>query len=478
MGRNAGLVAAVGLSVACTEAPAAEPARVEQARPSAAAAPTGSAPAIADGAAPAASTVRAAESAPAATGAPAPSSSAPSRRVAPIRPRADDEKGYATLKELRQVRRSAPADTDEAVARAKRLIRKKRWEHATELLVASERRSESDRFGPLIARALRKNPRFAPEPRPIEADVDVFAIKYLGGGSTITLRFLDEKKKVFGAFKPAQTRKQSDYRSEIAAWRLCPLIRCGFDIPYNEHVKLTRATFDELYSRVEGEKQDRYREAHFDDLTFDESDGDAWLHGVLKEWVPSFTQLPIERTDVWRPWLTIEGEGATPLGELDVPARDAFSKEDTRGSARKLEHLREHLGETSRRELARQISNMLVYDHLITNWDRFSQKKEYYGTNCQLAHGRIVSIDNGASFQTTPHEAVEQRLKLAQRFSRQLVRALRKLDKRRSFRLLFREPTNYDHARFRLFWKQRRGFLAYVDSLIAEHGRSRVLVFD
>ena len=46
-------------------------------------------------------------------------------------------------------------------------------------------------------------------------------LEALGGGSTITLRFNLEGETI-GAFKPMQNRRQSNYRAEIAAYRLCP----------------------------------------------------------------------------------------------------------------------------------------------------------------------------------------------------------------------------------------------------------------
>ncbi len=330
------------------------------------------------------------------------------------------------------------------------------------------------RIAALIERSFDADPDFVPPVRTVVADVDLDAIRYLGGGSTVVLRLLKERETV-AAFKPKQRRLQSCFRAEIAAWRLCPLIRCGFDIPRNVHVRLTWRAFDGLYARINTEKQ-RSERHNLKDVSLVREDGEDWVHGTWKDWVPDFTVYPIELSSVWRPWLLVDGDPTT----LDGRAAESLGpilRQHPRGE-KVARELTRHMGEMSRRDLARQISNLLVFDYLINNWDRFSGVPEFWGVNCQFANGRFVSIDNGAAFPRTPNEKPARQLKRVQRFSRTLVQAVRALDHDKTLARLFPEATPFEIERFETFWQQRSLFLAYVDELVAAHGAEAVLFFE
>lgn len=355
------------------------------------------------------------------------------------------------------------------------LLDAKQVEQARELLIQGERRFLGDpRFEPLIERSIDEDPRYAPPIRQLHPDVDLDAIKQLGGGSTIVLRFIKDGE-TFAAFKPKQKRLQSDPRAEIAAWRLCPLIRCGFNIPYNQPVKLRWRDFDGLYSRIRSESQLAYR-ANFEDLSLVKEDGVDWVLGVQKDWVPSFTDFPIELTQLWRGWLSLENGEEILEGEARS-ILSAVRKLHPKGE--KLERqLEQHMGELSRRDFARQLSNLLAFDFLINNWDRFSGVPEFWGVNCQFKDGALLSIDNGAAFPRTPNVKVEKQLHRVQRFSRQLVAAVRALEHDKTLARLWPEATPFEKERFETFWAQRQLFLDYVDALIASHGEAAVLCFE
>ena len=380
----------------------------------------------------------------------------------------------ARAAKLRARHRGLGADLDFYLLHGAGLQELGEYQASRELLFEGERRLLDPKITALIELNFDADPGFVPPIKTLERDVDLDAIKYLGGGSTIVLRFLKDKTTI-AAFKPRQSRLQSDYRAEVAAWRLCPLIRCGFDIPVNRHVKLTWRDFDALFSRINSAKQRAYRE-NFVDLKLTKEGGEDWVHGVMKDWVPEFSEYPIELSGLWRPWLLVEN----PIEELAAPAAEVLhtiEKRHPRGEKLSKE-LEKHLGEMSKRELARQISNLLVFDFLSNNWDRFSGVKAFWGVNCQFANQRFVSIDNGASFPRTPNEKVDKQLFRVQRFSRQLVHAVRLMDRERMLERLFPEATDYEKERFETFWSQRQRFLEYVDGLIAEHGEASVLVFD
>ena len=310
----------------------------------------------------------------------------------------------------------------------------------------------------------------------LENGVHLDRIRALGGGSTVTFKFKLNDENV-AAFKPNQTRRQSNYRAEVAAYQLCPIIHCGFEVPYSFEARIERRSFMRLYgiSSLETtflETHEGYA-ANFVDLiwTRDDDDGRSYLYGVWKDWVPHFTQFPIEYDDVWDSWVSVRGDSS----ELDQPL--AESLRSLRGRERgHYSEILEEAGEITTRDLARQISNMLAFDYLINNWDRFSGA--YYGVNCQWANGQFVSIDNGAGFMTRDPDRPRTRLRQATRFSRSLIREVRLLDREALLPILFPDPTDAELEKFDSFWQRREELLQYVDDLILEHGEDAILFFE
>lgn len=296
----------------------------------------------------------------------------------------------------------------------------------------------------------------------------------LGGGSTLTFKFKKKGENV-GAFKPLQNRKQSNYRAEIAAWRVCELLQCDFRVPWNRPVKVERSMFNKLYNRTTSSKREAYRK-ELVDLTWTKEGDRYYVYGTLKDWVPDFTRFPIEKTAMWRPWLSqekyIENAKFAPL-------REALQSLQGSQYTKKLytEILRQSPDLTTE-QLASQISQVLVFDYLIGNWDRFSGVPEWAGVNCQFKDNKIVSIDNGASFPAYSNEKVYERFMMAERFSMHMIDALRALDKGQTFKLLFPEPSKYETEAFEQFWKQRSSLLTRIDSLSQTYGSKRVLSFE
>ena len=129
-------------------------------------------------------------------------------------------------------------------------------------------------------------------------------------------------------------------------------------------------------------------------------------------------------------------------------------------------------------DLALQISNLLVFDFLLNNWDRYSGTRAFWGVNCQFSHGRFMSIDNGAALSQTPHPKPERHLRGIRRFSRLTYEAIGALDHDRTLARLYPNATDQEKDRFETFWKQRGKYLNYIQSLVAEYGETEVLFFD
>lgn len=333
---------------------------------------------------------------------------------------------------------------------------------------------ENYRYDPKIKRlryrAFSEDPFFLSPVKSIE-DADYDEIGPLGGGSTLTFKIVEAGKET-GAFKPLQTRRQSNYRAEIASWRLCELLDCRFLIPYNREVRYERTLFNKLFNQSRSSKLAAYR-TELIDLIWTSEDGKSYVYGTLKDWVPNFTRFPIEFIDLWRSWVRQEN-----FIETFPSLKEALSPLETRPHTRKLYgKLLEQSNDMETSDLANQIVQVLMFDFLTGNWDRFSGVLDWWGVNCQFKDGKIVSIDNGAAFQPYTNSKVTERFEIAERFSRRFIENLRVLDREMALDFLFPEASKQEVKSFERFWTQRAALLARVDSLIESYGHQRVLSF-
>lgn len=306
------------------------------------------------------------------------------------------------------------------------------------------------------------------------------AIEYLGGGSTLTFRFNAPDGTPIAAFKPAQTRQQSSYRGELAAYRLCTLLHCGFDIPRNVEVRVERGTFLSLLG-VEGRRATARFDRRYADLVWTvDSGGTEWLHGTRKDWVPSFRRFAIEDAANWSELLEHDGPGRASVET--IMARGF----DTDGDGRpRFVDVHTDLDDLTIDALARQLSNLHVFDFVTNNWDRYS--RHYPGVNCQWTGDHFVSIDNGAAFGPRDQHGVTAdrvalHLRPVERFSRRTISALRWMPADLLFPILFpptpaRDAAGYgaEKALFADFLSRREALLDHVDALVDRYGEDEVM---
>lgn len=300
----------------------------------------------------------------------------------------------------------------------------------------------------------------------------------LGGGKSVSLRFSRDGRAVY-AFKPAQVTWREGWQAEVASYTLCEVLQCRFQIPSNRIAKISVQDFDALFDRVNTERQARYREERFGELVWVREQGPdgqvrPYLYGTLKAWVPGFVNWPLEYTEHWKPWLSVE----TSMAALERERlKDAIeSLRNLQGGRFYRDILRERES-ADVVEIAGQLSELLTFDFVTTNWDRFSAVEAYYGVNNQFAQGRFVSIDNGAAFHTQPMQRVNELLPSLQRFSRRQIAALRAIEPQSLDVLLFPLQTEESSQRLKVFWQQRDALLAHVDALVKAHGEALVLAF-
>lgn len=188
------------------------------------------------------------------------------------------------------------------------------------------------------------------------------------------------------AWKPDALKRRGRYRGEVAAYRLGVALGLAANVP---PACVQSFSTKALTSALAGD-------SHGMNLLVDEvvTDGPT-IHGALIPWVEGLQLWPLEkdpaRTDV-RGWLR------------DAPIPEAM------------------------RDRARQASDLVIFDHLTTNWDRYS------GGNVGLDRtgATVLFIDNDAAFMSSPPAsslaASRSRLAATTRFSRQLVQRLTDLD--------------------------------------------------
>ena len=322
-------------------------------------------------------------------------------------------------------------------------------------------------------KAYRAHPKLNAEPRLLEAGQDVTGIKRIGGGSSLVYKLYKDKETI-AAFKPFQKRFQSNHRAEIAAYRLCPLIKCGYDIPVNLPVYFDYHAFSGLYARNSANPKDEFNEIIPTKLP-----GDIHrVEGTFKDWIPDYADYPIEFKTIWSPWLN----PGTTRDDLNTPMSDVIPviAKKHKGGDKFAQKLAPHLENTSKYELARQISNMLVFDYLINNWDRFSGSPTLYGVNCQIVKGRFMSIDNGAGFPKTPNSKPDKHLHEISRFSRSTYLAIVDLENHQDDvnHILFPNPSDVEKDRLATFWNQRKKYLDYVNQCIKKNGESETFFFE
>ncbi len=238
------------------------------------------------------------------------------------------------------------------------------------------------------------------------------------------------------AFRPESRSQSHGWLAEVAAYRIARELALD-DVPPAIVRSIDRGR---LRARLE-------REASFDDVASACVFRGEELRGAAIYWVPSLSRSDLDTRDGiarWRSWLAIGG---------DVPS-DAMAT-------------------------ARDISNMVLFDYVIGNRDRWS------GGNVRtVGAGRVVIRDHNLAFpmrlDAAGHQRMLEHLTHVQRFSRTTVLRLAALDARALREALEHDElgTVLDDRRMAGVIDRRDAILSYVASLIAEHGEQVVLWFD
>jgi hypothetical protein len=270
----------------------------------------------------------------------------------------------------------------------------------------------------------------------------VAKVKFNHGGMTLSLR-IDFDNGARAAFKPDQTNRQSNPRREIAAFRIDRLL--GLDrVP---PAIGRRFSIDEIVGAVQGDERRGLPRLDKEAIV---KNGE--VRGELSWWIPVIADgkvggYPIDSTDGIVTWRRMLQPGGT------IPAKD--------------------------RLLVQQISDMIVFDFLIDNIDRWS------GNNAKTsADGRVLYfMDNTMAFGTKKraHTKSHTYLNRVHTFSKRLITALRGLTADDLRAALADDTGPFDElltgGEIAAVIARRDLILDYVDALIAEHGEDKVLAF-
>jgi hypothetical protein len=243
-----------------------------------------------------------------------------------------------------------------------------------------------------------------------------------------------------GAFKPETEGQRRGWMNEVAAYRIAREL--GLDsvppvavrsVPRSEFVSRLDPTYAGDWDRV------------LSRLVF----AGGAVRGSLSYWVPNLlrtTALEGEGMDVWTGWLAVDG--AAPAGS---------------------------------EALARDLSDMVVFDLLIGNGDRAS------GDNMRTVETsttRLVIRDHNLAFAARPGDEPLDRmlgmLRRAQRFRGELVRRLAALDAETVRRITRDEEVGplLEEAQIAALLSRRDTALSWIGAVIEAHGEAAVLGLD
>ncbi len=271
----------------------------------------------------------------------------------------------------------------------------------------------------------------------------VTAAKLNRGGSSLSLR-LDFESGSRAACKPVQVHLQSQPRREIAAYRVNRLLGLTSVPPAIGR----RFTVAEIADTFRADKpRDKVR---FLAEAVPERDGS--LLGEMSWWVPDLTAATLEGFDIDTTEGVVTWKRSLTVGEEIAPES---------------------------RPLVAQISDLVLFDFIINNSDRWS------GGNLKASQkGRtLVFLDNTLAFGGDPngHTRVRTYLFRSQKFSRRLIERLRRLDQDQLEEALTTDidpfPQLLERNEIRAVLKRRDYAMRYVDELIKQHGEDAVLAF-
>lgn len=262
-----------------------------------------------------------------------------------------------------------------------------------------------------------------------------------------------------------------DWRDQIAGWRLCELLECGFEIPETRAAKIDRASFDRLFEPGNSDGPAPKRSA----LEWIDRGDKEILRGAVRRWPSEIERWPIEATSLWRPWIS----GYVDDVPWDMTVAEALEdrpESEIEGDVR--EQIRSSTGNWTVRRAAKQLSNVLTYDYLTNNWGRFEEEPEDFGASHHAGPESFVTLRSETVFQNRGSRRVEGRFNWSNRFSEDFLTSLRLLEREETASILYPTPTGISDGKLRIFWRQRKRVLNRVDHLVGKSSPDEIVAFE
>ncbi len=272
---------------------------------------------------------------------------------------------------------------------------------------------------------------------------DAPVVKYASVGHTSIVFHAELREHEDAALKPDTHRHPGGYRAEIAAYRLAQLLAID-NVPPAARIMIER---DQLREKLVTRSGEDAREIE-GSIRWLEHDPHDIAPAAAVLWIPNLTSIGLDTQrgiETWAQWL----------------AQEQKVEEDDRA-------------------LAKDISNMVLFDYLIGNWDRFS------GGNVQVNEEkkRLIIRDHNLAFKSPLpqrlHAKMLRPLFRAERFSRTSIMKLKQLDRPSLDKAVVEvgERSLLSDQQRADIMDRRAAILSRVTALVELYGENSVLAFE
>jgi hypothetical protein len=287
----------------------------------------------------------------------------------------------------------------------------------------------------------------------------VIAVKPGRGGRSVAFRItLEDGTRAY--FKPEQTFSAAHWYAEVVAYYLDRALGLGKVAP----VVSRRLPWNKLIDVANGQSR-------VNELIIQE---DQTIRGALIWWLPE-TLTPLRTDPGWEHWIRIDPWPKWTLSPFQQPVTYTRSLNAIRASSNKGAPVAyTQIPTFDRPERASELSDIIVFDYLALNLDRWSRLN--YNLLTYGSGGPLIYLDNGAGFSSgvSRVDLMETRLRAVQRFRRSTIEALRKFDPERFRQLLRRDKLGplLTKGQFKGLELRRRVVLERVAALQAKFGET------
>ncbi|MEM7137082.1 MAG: hypothetical protein AAF500_10910 [Myxococcota bacterium] len=265
-----------------------------------------------------------------------------------------------------------------------------------------------------------------------------------------------------GYFKPAQSFSAAHWYSELAAYYLDRELGLGRVPPTVGRV----FAWQDLRRAAGGDP--RIKELAFGP--------DKTLKGAFIWWVPQrLARLRLGRQ--WERWVRVQR--TLPITPYQRPVDYRADLNGRSGTREATDPDRPLAGPAPDNERAAELSDLIVFDYLTQNVDRWGGG--FTNVRTREEDGPLIYLDNGAGFWLGQQRLglMEARLKALQKFRLSTVEAVRNLDIDAFAARLASDPLApiLNEKQLAGLRKRQKAFLAHVDRMVARFGEAEVLAW-